>query len=190
MIRIIKNFIIICLFAIFLFSGISLAARHIYVVEKTKINLRSGPGYEFKITSLLSSGDELAVLDEFENWYKISFKGPSETNVGWILKSLTKEEKPMAVQIADLKVLLSDVQSKLDQINKENKLLAKDKMKIEKINQKQEIEFKEINTKYMKVINSYVIKWVIVGASILLIGIVIGSMYESLKYRQRPGIKL
>ena len=170
--------------------SVTQAAKHVYVVEKTKINLRSGPGYEFKIISLIHSGEELVVLDEFENWLKISVKNSDGTKVGWILNSLVKDEKPMTEQIASLKVSFKEVEAQLNKIKEDNLLLDKSKREIEKINQEQKIKLDEVNAKYMKLLNSYVIKWVIVGASILLIGIVIGAMYESMKYRHRPGIKL
>ena len=185
-----KKFIFIILF-IFIFIGISFAAKSVYVVEKTKVNLRSGPGYEFKIISLLSSGKELVVLEEREDWYKIRLKNDtSNKKMGWILKALVKEEKPMAMQIVDLKNSQAGLKEQLNQLKSENMEFTKSKIELEKINQIQKDELDSLKTKYYKEINSNSLKWAIVGALILLSGIVMGTMYEGLKHRHRPGLRL
>ncbi|MGA1869094.1 MAG: TIGR04211 family SH3 domain-containing protein [bacterium] len=175
----------------FISISISLAAKNVFVVEKTKVNLRSGPGYEFKIINLLDSGEELVILETQEDWYKVRLKNEElEKKEGWILKALVKEEKPMAMQIAELKSSEENLTVQLDQLKSENIELVKSKLELEKRNQIQKDELDYLKAKYEKMANSYALKWVIVGASILLIGIIMGTIYEGMKHRHRPGLRL
>ncbi|MGA1823866.1 MAG: TIGR04211 family SH3 domain-containing protein [bacterium] len=185
-----KKYIFIILFN-FIFISVSFAAQNVYVVERTKVNLRSGPGYEFKIISLLSSGEELVILEELEDWYKIRLKNDdSNKKTGWILKALVTEEEPMAMQIVDLKKSQEALTAQLNQLKSENMGLTRSKIELEKINHIQKSELDNLKAEYYKKINSNSLKWMLIGASILLMGVIMGTIYEWFKHRHRPGLRL
>lgn len=69
----------------FLNSITSLAAST--VETKGKMNVRSGPGLTYEIIDTLQANESLTVLEEQDDWFRVSYKKNRE---GWIASWLVE----------------------------------------------------------------------------------------------------
>lgn len=80
----------LCMIFIFLVAGI-IYGQTMYIRTVVRITLRSGPGVDHKIISMINSGQEIEVLDTEGEWSRI--KTPQD-QIGWVMTSLITSEKP------------------------------------------------------------------------------------------------
>jgi len=83
-------FIGICLFISAVVTRVD-ATEIKYIKTVVKITLRTGPGIDHKIKSMIKSGQEVKVLEEGSKWSLIRTSQGSE---GWILTNLLTAERP------------------------------------------------------------------------------------------------
>ena len=91
-----------------LMAMISLASAQTneqYLVNSKTLNMRSGAGKEYEVISTLSMGDEVIVIDKFDNgWWSVDYNGTSgfvyaqmlkkDPNSGWNKKHYESGETP------------------------------------------------------------------------------------------------
>ena len=83
-------FIGICLFISAIVTRVE-AVETMYIRTVVKITLRTGPGIDHKIKSMIKSGREVKVLKKDNKWSLIQ---TSKGREGWILTNLLTVEKP------------------------------------------------------------------------------------------------
>jgi len=81
----ISTFILVSLLLATLLTAMA-SAKTVYVRD-TQVNVRWGPGTEFKIISKAKKGQKFEVVDETRNWVKIKLSDRVE---GWIYKNLVE----------------------------------------------------------------------------------------------------
>jgi uncharacterized protein YgiM (DUF1202 family) len=86
-----KNHILkTCSVLLILFIGILSAAEWSTLYCQTnRVNVRSQPSTDSEVLGKLSTNDPIAVIDETENWYKITYQDQN----AWVYKTFFKEEK-------------------------------------------------------------------------------------------------
>lgn len=97
-------------------------AQTVYVTENFEITMRTGPGVDRKIISLVQSGNALEVLEKGKDWSKVR-AGSGKT--GWVLnrylttdepcemvrKKLQRDHDAMLVTFEEMKTELSELNS-------------------------------------------------------------------------------
>ena len=71
-----------------------------YIHEILKITLRTGPGTDHKILSMIESGQSVNVIEQGEEWSKVSISSGKE---GWVLNRFLTNNIPTAMQLRELK---------------------------------------------------------------------------------------
>ena len=85
---------------VFLFLlPITLYAETRYVSEVREITLRTGPGAEYKITSMIKSGTPMTVLEQSENWTRVQLTDDKE---GWVLTQFLQTKVPDAILLENI----------------------------------------------------------------------------------------
>ncbi len=117
-------FLVLCTF--FMFASQVFCGKILYVTDKIKITLRTGPSIQNKILRMLLSGTKLYPTGEVENgWIKVK----TETGVeGWVLKKYTLTRPPASLKLKDC---LQQTQ-KLTGVVKENKNLKNELSSLKK----------------------------------------------------------
>jgi SH3 domain protein len=83
-------------------------AQTVYINDVVKVTLRSGPGYDNKIVSVLSSGDVVDVIERGEEWSLVRIpEGPN----GWIVTRLLSQKEPNTLKIRRLEAQLAALQA-------------------------------------------------------------------------------
>ncbi len=67
-----------------------------YIRDEVRINLRAGPGQEFRVLRLLRSGTELARLGADDGWVRVSVSDGQE---GWVPQAYVTAEVPPSVAL-------------------------------------------------------------------------------------------
>ncbi len=84
----------------FFLTGISLIAlftlahaETMYIGDIVKITVRTGPGTEHKIITMVQSGQQVEVLQPDIHWSEVRLKNGKQ---GWVLNRFLTSEKPCA----------------------------------------------------------------------------------------------
>lgn len=81
-----------CLGAVLLGLVHTLAlAQTRYISDEVSVNLRSGPGIEYRIEKILRSGDVVEVIERQEGWARVT--GPDGQG-GWLVDRMLVTEEP------------------------------------------------------------------------------------------------
>lgn len=98
-----------------LFSASAHAAKK-YITD-VEITLRTGQGIDHKIIALVKSGQEVAVLEEGNEWTRVRLPNGTE---GWVVSRFLTDEKPSGVLLEELRqkheALLAHADSPLKEI--------------------------------------------------------------------------
>ncbi|MDZ7699347.1 MAG: TIGR04211 family SH3 domain-containing protein [Deltaproteobacteria bacterium] len=79
-------------------------AEKAYVRNKSKINLRKGPGVERGIVTMLEEDEPVEILGEKSGWSHVRLLGPDKKNVeGWVVTRYLVDRVPWKVQAIALK---------------------------------------------------------------------------------------
>jgi len=101
------------LLAAFAFAGA--AEQPLYIHDDLRVDLRSGPGYEYRILDYLPSGTELEVLEERGDWTRVRARGEE----GWIQAQYTSNEPIAEVRLAQAEERLARVTEARDRLQSE-----------------------------------------------------------------------
>ena len=106
-----------CVIAFFLFST-GAPAETKFIKTIVRITLRTGPGLDHKIISMIKSGQKVEVLETERQWSKIQTE---QGQIGWIMTSLISAIKPSqfvpATPAAADKALLEQQASSQEEIS-------------------------------------------------------------------------
>jgi len=98
-----------------------------YVIDKTQITFRTGPGNDRKILSLLNSGEPVSFLQSEAEWAKVSLQSGKE---GWVLKRYLTGEVPCRTRIEEVNQTLERLKTELDTAQKTHQQINADKTQL------------------------------------------------------------
>ncbi len=214
--------IILLLLPASLLLSAPLVAETRYVSEIREITLRTGPGVEYKIISMVKSGTPLTVLAEQEDWTNIAL---DDGKSGWVLTRFLQRDLPDALALAQLRDQHEVLTEKARHLQEENSRLATDNEQLKAALAKSEADlgtvrsdydalqqssadFLGLQTAYKKtaaelaqqqdktnrlenelarVSGDQRTRWFIIGAAVLLIGMIIGFITKP--QRRRTGLR-
>src|SRR5258706_295228 len=79
-------------FAAATLAAASASAETAWVKDELRLNLRSGPGNEYRIKGFIKTGDSVSVLSHREGWVQV--RSSSELGDGWIEDGFLSPEPP------------------------------------------------------------------------------------------------
>ena len=103
--------------------GQFVSAETVYIIDYTKVNIRSGPSTGHKVIATLSSGQPLQILETQAKWTRVKFKrNGGSTKEGWILSRYLMTRLPWEMRAkslnqenATLKEKLAPTEKKLEE---------------------------------------------------------------------------
>ncbi len=189
-----KEYLIFMLVLLFAFAGSTSYAETVYVNGVMKITMRTGPGQDHKIVTMLKSGDRLEMFDSKNGWSNVKTTGGKQ---GWVLTRFITKKIPVVLLVNQLKqqnMILSGMLAKLKQQNRELSEKARQSKIMEKSYyelKKESADFLSLEKKYKKTatisekqrkriaslekeLKNNDIRWFLSGGGVLLIGIFLG----------------
>ena len=120
-------------------------AENKYISDNMKITLRTGPGNDRKIISMLGVGEKVEVLELGDEWTLVRLDNGKE---GWVISRFLTDEIPSDIQLKILKSKHEDLMADALKIKEENSLLKAE-------NKKVNTEFTEITKELQKTSKDY-----------------------------------
>lgn len=135
--------------AVIILAATSSRAEKAYVTDRLKITFRSGPSLENKVIRMLSSGQELEVLDTEGDWSHVRIAGKGEEGIdGWILNRYLIERLPWEKKAGILEAQKSELADKLAMIDEKRKSLSSENQQLSGELKKTQAALQDIKRRY------------------------------------------
>jgi SH3 domain protein len=119
--------LIICLLFVFISTFSIFVEAHaetMYVSDKMKITFRTGPGNDRKITALLTSGQQVEVMQSSGDWVEVQLP---DGKLGWVLNQYLTADLPCDMAIENLRQAHQSLTAEAAVLKEENTALKIDK---------------------------------------------------------------
>ena len=177
---------------LFLLPASGLTADRGWVRGEIRLNIRTGPGTEFKIVGVAKTGDALDVLQREEGWTRIRVVGPNaKIREGWIPEGYLNPTPPPTLRLAQAEERVADLSARFEALQQEAEALRQETATLSTTNSAQKTELDQVTQENMRLhAGDRYPEW-ITGASILAAGMLLGSLiYRSSTRRQQTRIRL
>jgi SH3 domain protein len=168
------------------------AAENGWVRGEIRLNIRTGPGTQFKIVGVAKTGDGVEILERQEGWTKIRLvAGSAKVKRGWIPKGYLNPTPPPTLRLARAEEEVGQLNAELEALRLEAQALREKEATLTLADSAQTATIQELTQENMKLhAGDRYPEW-ITGASILAAGMLLGSLiYRSSTRRQQTRIRL
>lgn len=146
------------------------AQQRAYIRDEIRVNMRAGPGLQYRILRVLSSGELVEQLDEREDWVqvKISPVGPE----GWIESGYVSPDPPASVTLPQVRDQLTHAEARARELEKKLTVQTDAMDELEQLRARNEgLEAKNTDLAFAS-------GWkdMATGALIIVVGMVIGLL--------------
>ena len=155
--------------ALVLTGAAPVLAGGMYVRDELRINMRAGPGLEYRIVKLLRSGDRVEQVETKDDWALV--KSP-EGEQGWVPSAYLQEEAPASIALPGVRARLKEARGRLDEL--EHKLGEQDSLALEVETLRSRV--KKLEARNARLAEASRWQEITAGGAIVLIGILIGAL--------------
>lgn len=159
----------VALCALALLAAPASAARR-YVRDEIRINMRAGPGNQYKILKVLTSGESVDQLGGVEGWHNIALTGGQQ---GWVPRGYLVAEAPASVAVPRLQAELDKANAKMAELEQKLATQAESIKEVEDLRS----ENQRLETDFITLSNSSWARAIGTGGLIAFIGIVVGAAW-------------
>lgn len=195
-----------------LWAGPALAQKTYYVSDRMQITVRTGPSTENRVIEMISSGDEVTLLEETpEGWARVQTRSGKD---GWVLRRFLIDDKPAVLKLKDQSPQDRGMTQRLEEANRaaqeagrnqaqaearaqeaETKLaqlqsdctevikLRDDFAKLQEEYQQQSQNLEELGTENESLRFGTNLKWFLAGGGVLVLGWIMGLAFGRRKRR-------
>lgn len=142
-----------------------------YVRDQIHVNMRTGPGNQFRIVRMLESGNALQIHQEKENWIQVVAPGGKG---GWMPKRFLTKKLPAVVLLPQVQEKLARAEKSVEDLR--NRLAVQEKTIQELETLRQRNKFLETRTSELSFADTWR-KWA-TGAVIAGIFLIFGHLYS------------
>ncbi len=163
-------------------------AEQAWVKDELRLNVRTGPGTQYRILGAVGTGDKMEILKRTEGWTRVRIKDIGE---GWIPSGFLQPEPPAGVQLAQHKAHSVELTSKVESLTTRASELETRNASLEERDGAQRSEIETLTRENLELrAGARWPEW-ITGAGILIAGMIMGAILQSISgRRQRPRIRL
>lgn len=200
---------------LFALSGTAVAQSTAYVTDEMRLNLRSGPGNQYRIVQLLPSGTPVQVLERGDEWTRVragdedgwmrsSYLQP-EPAAALRLEEATEELEELRTQNAGLQEALNATREELEAtvaeaeaLREENETLSRrvdeaaegleladENQALKKETIDLEREVQDLTNETRRLSDRSRQDWFVVGAAVMAFGMLVGIIVTRIRWRRR-----
>jgi len=151
-----------------------------YVSDNLKITVRTGPGTDHKIITMLQAGQKIEVLKSSNGWSQIKL---SENKLGWVLNRFLTSDEPCRHILTKLEKEYAELQQQALPQFEQNKRLKKENKELFTQLAEQTKRAGNLKNELDDIKQNRVYQWFLLGAGVLLLGFFLG--FISRHRRQR-----
>ena len=174
----------------FLAAGMLVAplaqAETAWVDDQVRLNLRTGPGNQYRIIDSVETGDSVEVIDRGDGWIQVNAGGKQ----GWVPEGYLLTEPPARVKLARIETELEQLRARAKQSGDDTEKLRAEKQEMEARESEQRSELDRLTRDNARLSGGA--RWPewIAGACILAVGMGLGALLRGSARRQTPKIRL
>jgi len=172
------------------FAAVAATAETSWVKDELRLNLRSGPGNDYRIKGFIKTGDSVTVLSHREGWVQVRTTSPDPDD-GWIEDGFLSPEPPAAMRLDRMKTETAEARGQFGSLTERVKQLESENgtLKEDDVSQKEELESLTRDNMELRAGARWP-EW-ITGACLLAVGMLMGAIVQSVNGRRaRPRIRL
>jgi SH3 domain protein len=176
--------------AIVVLAAIAAGAETAWVKDELRLNLRTGPGAEYRIKGYIKTGDSVTVLSRREGWVQVRTSS-SELGDGWIEDGFLDAQPPAAMRLEKTQTETAEFRGQFGSLTERVKALEAEngQFKEEDVKQKEELDTLTRDNMELRAGARWP-EW-ITGACLLAVGMLMGAIVQSMNGRRsRPRIRL
>jgi len=155
-------------------------AAGMYVTDKLKVTLRTGPGIDHKIVGMIQSGLEVKKIKSKDGWTQVRVPGGK---TGWVLDRFLTSDEPSKTALERLKKEHEALRVKSAPLFKENARLKKKNRELRSQLAEQIKKSKMLEKELLDLRQNRSFYWFFLGAGVLLLGFLIGFLSRRQKRR-------
>jgi SH3 domain protein len=176
--------------AILALAAVSAGAETGWVKDELRLNLRSGPGNEYRIKGYIKTGDSVTVLSHREGWVQVR-TASSDLGDGWIEDGFLAADPPAAMRLDRMKSETAEARGQFGSLSERVKQLETDNGKLSEADTDHKKQLEQLTRENMELhAGARWPEW-ITGACLLAVGMLMGAIMQSVNGRRaRPRIRL
>ncbi len=180
--------LLLTLVALVLAPALQAAAQErAWVRGEIRLNLRSGPGTQFRILGGVATGDGLTVLTRGDGWTKVKMADGTD---GWIPEGYLNPDPPPTVRLEQLEAEVTTLRSQLETVTSESEVLKTSNTTLSDNDsvQREKIDRLVVDNTKLRAGARY--PELIAGASILAAGMILGAWLHRSSSNRRPASRI
>ncbi len=175
------------LLALAIIAPVAASAESGWVRGEINLNVRSGPGTQFRILGGVTTGDGLTILERGEGWTKVRMEDETE---GWIPVGYLEPEPPPTVRLERLEGEVVSLREKLENSTAEGATLRTANTTLTESDGTQRTEIERLILDNTKLRAGARYPELIAGACILAAGMILGAMLHKSSSSKRPASRI
>ncbi len=173
--------------AVLLFATPGLSERA-WIKDELRLNLRTGPGVQFRIVGRLKTGDTVEILKTGEGWTQIRM---AELGEGWIPEGYLQPTPPARLRLDQSEGQTQELRVRVDELTRKNTELAGERATLASRDGDQQAQISRLTRENMEMRAGARWPHWITGAGILASGMLLGIIVRAgAGRRSRPRIRL
>ena len=180
-------FPLVAALALVVLAGASHAERA-WIKDELRLNIRTGPGVQYRIVGVLATGDSVEVLSRTEGWTQVRAPGGMD---GWIPEGYLQAETPARILLERHQAETAELRTRFEKLSAEVVDLRSRNQELSGQGSKNRVEVDLLTRENLELsAGARGPEW-ITGASILFVGAILGIIvHRSASRRPAPRIRL
>lgn len=170
----------------------SAAAEQAWVRGDIRLNVRTGPGTQYRIMGVAKTGDGVEILGRGDNWTQIRASNDEGKKIdGWIPEGYLRSQPPPTVRLNRAETRLGELEGELSSLRTQSETLESQNNLLTERDGEQQNQIKELTMENMELnAGARYPEW-ITGASIFAAGMILGAMlHRGQSRRQTSRIRI
>jgi SH3 domain protein len=155
-----------------------------WVKDELRLNLRSGPGTQYRIIGVIKTGDSAQILDRGDGWTKVRMNGVDE---GWLPAGYLQPDPPARIALSRSQARTSELEATLSALTGETQELRSTNSSLSETDEGQKSEIEHLTRENLELRAGA--RWPEWIACLLSAGMIVGAILHRNSGR-RPGPRI
>lgn len=163
-------------------------AQEVWVKDEVNLNLRTGPGNQYRIVSLIKTGDSVRIVSRGDGWTQVR---TSEGQEGWVPAGFLMAEPPASTRVERMENETRELRETVTSLREKLGTISSERSTLEESESSQRARIAQLETENRELkAGARWPEW-ITGAGILASGMLVGSILQTWASRRpRSRIRL
>lgn len=181
-----RHLVIAVLLATLALSGLA-SAEQAWVRGEIRLNVRTGPGTQYRIVGVTKTGDGVEITSRGDNWTQIRTRTEDGKSIeGWIPEGYLRPKPPPTIRLGQAEARVGQLEAELSTLRGQSETLRSQNEVMTGRDGEQQSQIKELTLENMELnAGARYPEW-ITGASIFAAGMILGAMLHRSQSRRQP----